>query len=610
MNISEHLKIILSTLPEQPGIYQHINKEGKIIYIGKAKNLKRRVNSYFNKNNQNYKTLQLVQNIYDIKYIIVDSDQDAFLLENNLIKKYQPYYNILLKDGKSYPSICITNEEYPRIYKTRKINKKEGIYFGPYSFGNSVDLVLELISQIYPIRDCKLKLKESDVINGKYKVCLKYHIKKCCGVCENYVSKNQYDIFIREIKEIILGNADKISQELIKQMKALSDNLQFEEAEVIKRKYNLLENFKSKTIITNTSITDTEVYGYIEDNNNVYISILKINNGSIIQGKVIEYKKNIEEDREDTLSRGIIELRQQLESNSKNVILPFQPKYIDDNIKIIIPQKGNNRKLLDLAQKNAEECKKNIIKQSDKINPEEKNIRILNTLQLKLGLDKLPMYIEMYDNSSIQGTNAVSGCVVYKMGQKSKKDYKKFIIKDANNFTDDYASMREVIYRRYKNIIENNDEFPDLIIADGGIGQMNAMKEVLENQLKLDIPIMGLVKNNKHRTSSILYGFPPKEIEIDHDDEIFHFLTQIQDEVHRFAISFHRQKRSKTQINSELNNIKGIGENTIKILLKEFKNTSKIKEASIDDLSKYIGKSKATIVKEYFKGTSKNSRDI
>lgn len=600
MVISAHIQQILASLPEKPGVYQHLNQDGEIIYVGKAKNLKKRVSSYFQKDHDSLKTRQLVGKIVDIKYVVVGSEQDAFLLENNLIKQYQPYYNILLKDGKSYPSICITNEEYPRVFKTRNIIKGAGEYYGPYSFGNTVDLVLELIHQLYPLRTCRLPLTQKGIDEGRWKVCLKYHIHNCCGVCEDYVSKEQYREYINQVRQIIKGDAHEISKILLDEMGELASQMRFEEAQQLKIKYDLIEKFKSKTIIANTNVRDTNVFGYIEQNDNIYVAMLHIHNGSIVQGQTVEYKRVVDdEQKEEILGRAVMELRTRLSSTTNDIIVPFIPDFIDKNIKISIPTQGDRKRLLDLAMQNVKQYAADRLKQQDKLNPEQKATRVLSSLQNLLKLPHLPVLIESFDNSNIQGTNAVAACVVFKMAKPSKSDYKRFIIKTVDG-QDDYASMREVVYRRYKRMLDENATMPDLIIADGGVGQMHAIREVIQDMLGLNIPIAGLVKDNKHRTNTLLYGFPPQEIGLRVTDELFHLLTQIQDEVHRFAISFHKQKRSKAQTSSELDNIKGIGEKTKTDLLKHFKSVSRLRTATLDDIAKIVGTHRASIIYDYF----------
>ncbi len=601
MNLSPKIQSILAILPEKPGVYQHLNADGEIIYVGKAKNLKKRVSSYFQKDQTSFKTRQLVKNIADIHYIVVNNEQDAFLLENNLIKKYQPHYNILLKDGKTYPSICITREPYPRVFKTRNIVKGIGDYYGPYSFGNTLDLVLDLINELYPLRTCKTLLTENGVREGKYKICLKYHIKKCCGVCEDFCSKDEYAVFIDEIRKIIQGDAAEISKHLLQQMQQLSSELRFEEAAVLKRKYDLVEKFQSKTVVTRTHLKDSDVFGYDENEDFIYISILRVHKGSVVAGQTIEYKRVIEEDKEEILGRAIVELQERLGLPVFDLIVPFMPDFIGENYTITIPKRGDAKQLLDLAMANVQQYKVDKLKQRDKLNPDQRAMRILGKLQTLLQLPKVPLFIDSFDNSNIQGTNAVAACVVFKKAKPSKSDYKRFNIKTVDG-NDDYASMREVVYRRYRDLIEDNQPLPDLILADGGLGQMNAIRKVVEEQLGLSIPIAGMVKDDKHRTSTLLYGFPPQEVGLKVTDEVFHFITQVQDEVHRFAITFHKMKRSKLQVASELDNIVGIGEKSKKDLLKSFKSLKRIQNAKLEELQKVLPNKRASIVYEYFHG--------
>ncbi len=599
--MTPHLQSILATLPEKPGVYQHLNADGEIIYVGKAKNLKKRVSSYFQKDQTSFKTKQLVKNIADIHYIVVDNEQDAFLLENNLIKKHQPHYNILLKDSKTYPSICITREPYPRVFKTRNIVKGIGDYYGPYSFGNTLDLVLDLINELYPLRTCKMLLTENGVREGKYKICLKYHINKCCGVCEDLCSKDEYAVFIEEIKKIIQGDAAEISKHLLQQMHQLSSVLRFEEAAVLKRKYDLVERFQTKTVVTRTHLKDSDVFGYDENEDFIYVSILRVHKGSVVAGQTIEYKRVIEEDKEEILSRAIVELQERLGSPVFDLIVPFMPDFIGENYTITVPKRGDAKHLLDLAMTNVHQYKIDKLKQRDKLNPDQRAMRILGKLQTLLQLPKVPLFIDSFDNSNIQGTSAVAACVVFKKAKPSKSDYKRFNIKTVDG-NDDYASMREVVYRRYRDLIDDNQPLPDLILADGGLGQMNAIREVVEHQLGLSIPIAGMVKNDKHRTSTLLYGFPPQEVGLKVTDEVFHFITQVQDEVHRFAITFHKTKRSKLQVASELDNIVGIGEKSKKDLLKAFKSVKRIQNAKLEELQKVLSNKRASIVYEYFNG--------
>ena len=596
---NNHISLLLKRIPEEPGVYQYFDKDGQIIYVGKAKNLHRRVNSYFQKDQQTYKTKQLVKHIADIKYIVVESEQDAFLLENNLIKQHQPHYNILLKDGKSYPSICITKEEFPRIFKTRTIDKRTGEYFGPYSYGNTVDLFLELIHKLYQIRTCRIPLTSDSIAKGKHKVCLKYHLGTCCGICENKVSKEDYTKWINEAKKIIQGNAIDIEKDMHKKMLELSEHMKYEKAGIIKEKLELLERFRSKTVITNTNVGEMDVFGYAEDGERVYISILHLNNGSIVQGQTIEYKKQLDETSQEMLAFGMQELREQLNSHTKDVIVPFIPDVIDENLHIYIANSGDRKKLLDLANRNVEQYKQDRIKQNDKLNPEQRATRILTELKTLLKLPSLPVFIDSYDNSNIQGTNAVSGCVVFKKAKPCKSEYKRFQIKTVEG-QDDYASMREVVRRRYQDLINENQPLPNLIIADGGIGQMHAIREAVEDQLGLNIPIAGLKKDNHHRTQTLLYGFPPIEIDMPVTSEIFRFMVQIQDEVHRYAISYHKNKRSKAQIKSQLDDIQGVGPVIKQKLLRHFGSVNKIKSASQEELVKIVGISRAAAIYNYF----------
>ena len=584
----DHIALLLKRIPESPGVYQYFDKDGQIIYVGKAKNLHRRVNSYFNKDHASSKTRQLVAHIADIRYVVVDSEQDAFLLENNLIKQYQPRYNILLKDGKSYPSICITKEAYPRIFKTRTINKKAGEYYGPYSFGNTVEMVLELIHKLYPIRTCNMPLTAESIEKKKVRVCLKYHLKNCCGICEGK-GKEEYGEWIDQARKLIKGDAHEIGRQLEEQMMEMAAEMKYEEAADLKRKIELLEQFKSKTIITNSSAKDTDVFGYDEQDDKVYIAMLHVHNGSIVQGQTIEYRRKMEEEKEELLAMGMMELRERLESTTKDVIVPFIPEVFDDSLHIHIAVSGDKKKLLDLAMQNVRQYKLDRLKQDDKLNPEQRGVRILTELQQMMGLEKLPKWIDCFDNSNIQGESAVAGCVVYRMAKPSKSDYKRFDIKTVQG-ADDYASMREVVRRRYQHILDENGALPDLIIADGGIGQMHAIREAVEDMLGVQIPIAGLKKNDKHRTQTLLFGFPPKEISMPVTSEVFRLLTNIQDEVHRFAISFHKAKRSKAQIHSQLDDLQGVGEATKQKILTYFGSVKRARAASKDEWIKLLGK--------------------
>ena len=594
----DHITLLLKRIPESPGVYQYFDKEGQIIYVGKAKNLHRRVNSYFNKDHQSSKTRQLVAHIADIRYVVVESEQDAFLLENNLIKQYQPHYNILLKDGKSYPSICITKEAFPRIFKTRNVNKKTGEYYGPYSFSYTVDTVLELIHKIYPIRTCNMPLSSDSIEKKKVRVCLKYHLKNCCGICEGK-GKEEYQEWIDQARKLIKGDAHEIGRQLEEQMMTLAAEMKYEEAADVKRKIELLEQFKSKTIITNSSAKDVDVFGYDEQDDKVYISMLHVHNGSIVQGQTIEYRRKMEEEKEELLAMGMMELRERLESTTQEVIVPFIPDVFDDSLHVHIALSGDKKKLLDLAMQNVRQYKQDRLKQEDKLNPEQRGVRILTELQQMMGLESLPKWIDCFDNSNIQGTNAVAGCVVYRMAKPSKSDYKRFEIKSVEG-PDDYASMREVVRRRYQHLIDENGGMPDLIIADGGLGQMHAIREAVEDQLGLRIPIAGLKKNDKHRTQTLLFGFPPKEISMPVTSEVFRLLTSIQDEVHRFAISYHKQKRSKSLIHSELDDFKGVGPATKQKILTHFGSVKRARTASKEEMINLLGKSLGSRVYEQF----------
>ena len=598
-NKDSHINLLLKRIPESPGVYQYFDKDGQIIYVGKAKNLHRRVNSYFNKDHQSSKTRQLVAHIADIKYVVVESEQDAFLLENNIIKEYQPHYNILLKDGKSYPSICITREPYPRIFKTRTINKKIGEYYGPYSFGYTVETVLELIHKLYPIRTCAIPISPESIEKKKVRVCLKYHLKNCCGICEGY-GKEDYKEWVDQARKLIKGDAHDIGRQLEQEMRMKSEELKFEEAAEIKHKIELLEQFKSKTIITNSSAKDVDVFGYDEQDEKVYISMLHVHKGSIVQGQTIEYRRKMEEEKEELLAMGMLELRRRLESDTKDVIVPFIPDVFDDSLHVYIAVSGDKKKLLDLAMQNVRQYKLDRLKQEDKLNPEQRGVRILTELQQMMGLATLPRWIDCFDNSNIQGTNAVAGCVVYRMGKPSKSDYKRFEIKTVEG-ADDYASMREVVRRRYQHLIEEGGQMPDLIIADGGLGQMSAIREAVEDQLGLQIPIAGLKKNDKHRTQTLLFGFPPKEISMPVTSEVFRLLTNIQDEVHRFAISYHKKKRSKAQIHSQLDDLQGVGEVTKQKILTHFGSVKRARAAEKDEWIKLLGTNRGSAIYEQLK---------
>ena len=597
LKTSEYLKGIVSNLPEKPGIYQYLNAEGTIIYVGKAKNLKRRVYSYFSKEHQPGKTRVLVSKIADIRYIVVNSEEDALLLENNLIKKYKPRYNVLLKDDKTYPSICVQNEYFPRVFKTRRIIRNGSSYYGPYSHSPSMHAVLDLIKHLYPLRTCNLNLSPENIRAGKFNVCLEYHIKNCAGPCIGLQSQEEYLKNIAEIKEILKGNTQEISRLLYQRMQDLAAEMKFEEAQKVKEKYALIENYRSKSEVVSSVLHNIDVFSIEEDGEkSAFINYLHITNGAINQAFTFEYKKKLNETKEELLTLGIIEMRERYKSASREIIVPFDIEIELNNVTFTIPQRGDKKKLLELTLLNVKQYKADRMKQAEKLNPEQRSMRLMKEIQQELHLDRLPMQIECFDNSNIQGTDAVAACVVFKKAKPSKSDYRKYNIKTVVG-ADDYASMKEVVRRRYQRAIEEESPLPDLIITDGGKGQMEVVRQVME-ELQLDIPIAGLAKDRKHRTSEVLFGFPPQTIGIKQHSPLFRLLEQIQDEVHRFAITFHRDKRSKRQVASALDNIKGIGEKTKTALLKEFKSVKRIKEATIEEVSAIIGESKAKIIKE------------
>lgn len=595
--IQNYLKGIVLNLPDSPGCYQYLNENGEIIYVGKAKNLKRRVYSYFSKEHQNRKTAMLVSKIRDIKYVVVNTEEDALLLENNLIKRYKPHYNVLLKDDKTYPSICITNEYFPRIFKTRKIIRNGSTYFGPYSHIPTLNSLLELIKNLYPLRTCHLPLTPENIRNGKFNVCLEYHIKNCKAPCIAKESHEDYMKYIQEAKEILKGNTAEIERELLKQMQQLASEMRFEEAQVIKQKYDLLENYRSKSEVVSQILHNIDVFSIEDDEQSAFINYLHVTNGCINQAFTFEYKKKLNESAEDLLMLGITEMRERYQSHSKEIIVPFPVSYELGNVTVTVPQKGEKKKLLDLSLLNVRQYKLDRLKQAEKLNPEQKSVRLMKEIQQALNLDKLPMQIECFDNSNISGSDAVAACVVFKKCKPSKQDYRKFHIKTVAG-PDDYASMKEVVRRRYSRAIEEETPLPDLIITDGGKGQMEVVREVVEDELHLNIPIAGLAKDDRHRTHELLYGFPPIVIGLKVDSPLFRLMTQIQDEVHRFAITFHRNERSKHQIASELDHIKGIGEKTKTALLKHFKSVKRIRQATLEELSEIVGPAKAKIVHE------------
>ena len=595
----ERLKAIVLSMPEKPGSYQFYDSEGTIIYVGKAKKLKSRVSSYFHTEVDRFKTKVLVSKIWNLTYTVVNTEEDALLLENSLIKKYNPKYNVLLKDGKTYPSICITNEEYPRIFKTRTINKKWGTYFGPYSHLPSMFAVLDLIKKLYQPRTCQIPLKGEEVKKGKYKVCLDYHIKKCGGPCIGKQSREDYVKNIAQAKEILKGNTREVLRDMKDEMMALAEELRFEEAEEIKQKYDLIANFCAKSEVVSHTINNVDVFSITNDENTAYINYIHVSNGSINQSFTFEFKKKLEEREDELLALGIIEMRKRFGSVSKEIIVPIPIDIELEGVTITIPQRGDKKTLLELSIMNGKQYKFDRLKQKEKLNPEQKSVRLMTELQQLMKLPRLPYQIECFDNSNISGTNAVAACVVFKKLKPSKSDYRKYNIKTVTG-PDDYASMKEVVRRRYERLKNENERMPDLIITDGGKGQMEVVREVVEGELHLDIPIAGLAKDNKHRTNELLYGFPPVTIGLKTNSELFHILTRIQDEVHRFAITFHRDKRSKSALHSELDDIKGIGPKTKETLLKQFKSVKNIKEISSEELSKAVGESKAKLIREYF----------
>ena len=597
MSTAEYLHGIVLNLPECPGIYQYLNAEGTIIYVGKAKNLKRRVSSYFTKDHESAKTRVLVTKIADIRYIVVNTEEDALLLENNLIKKYKPRYNVLLKDDKTYPSICISNEYFPRIYKTRKIIRDGSSYYGPYSHIPSMMAMLELIKKLYPLRTCHLALTPENISKGKFKVCLEYHIKNCKAPCVGLMSHEEYMENIRQAKEILKGNTEAISSLLMERMKILSDEMRFEEAQKVKEKYLLIENYRSKSEVVSATLHNIDVFSIEKDDSSAYINYLHITNGSINQAFTFEYKVRMNESKEELLQLGIAEMRERYKSQSKEIIIPFELDMEMNGVTFTVPQRGEKKHLLNLSLMNVKQYKIDRLKQAEKLNPEQRSVRLMKEIQEQLHLEKMPNHIECFDNSNIQGSDAVAACVVFKKAKPSKKDYRKYIIRTVSG-PDDYASMQEVVRRRYTRILDEQGELPDLILTDGGKGQMEVVREVIEDELNLHIPIVGLAKDNRHKTSEILYGFPPQTVGIKQGTPLFHLLENIQDEVHRFAITFHRDKRSKSQIASELDRIKGIGKIRKTALLKKFKSVSRIRKATIEELAEIVGESVAKTIKE------------
>ena len=602
------LKNIVLSMPEKPGSYQYYDENHTIIYVGKAKNLKRRVSSYFHKEVDRFKTKVLVSKIHDISYTVVNTEEDALLLENSLIKKYNPKYNVLLKDGKTYPSICVTNEYFPRIFKTRNINKKYGTFFGPYPHIGSMYAVLEVIKKLYKPRTCRFPITREGIAEGKYKACLDYHIHNCGAPCINKQSYEEYQENMRQAREILKGNTREVSKYLYDMMMKNAEILKFEIAEEYKRKYLLLDEFEAKSEVVSHTITDVDVFTIVNDdaNKNAFINYIHVKNGTINQSFTFEYKRKLEESDEELLITAIPEIRERFHSTSKEIIVPFEMEWKLKDATFFVPQRGDKKHLLDLSELNGKQYKFDRLKQAEKLNPEQKQTRLMKELQAKLKLPKLPYQIECFDNSNISGTDAVAGCIVYKGMKPSRKDYRKYNIKTVVG-PDDYASMKEVVRRRYSRMIEEETALPDLIITDGGKGQMDVVRDVVVGELHLDIPIAGLAKDDRHRTNELLYGFPPQTIALPPESELFKVLTQIQDEVHRYAISFHRDKRSKHALHSELDDIKGIGPKAKEALLSKFKSVKKIKEASLEELTEVLGQHKASILKGYFEQKEKNS---
>ena len=603
------LKNIVLSMPEKPGSYQYYDENHTIIYVGKAKNLKRRVSSYFHKEVDRYKTKVLVSKIFDISYTVVNTEEDALLLENSLIKKYNPRYNVLLKDGKTYPSICVTNEYFPRIFKTRNINKKVGTFFGPYPHVGSMYAVLEVIKKLYKPRTCRFPITKEGVAEGKYKPCLEYHIHNCGAPCINRQSYEEYQENMRQAREILKGNTREVSKYLYDLMMKNAELLRFEIAEEYKKKYQLLDEFEAKSEVVSHTITDVDVFTIVNDdaNKNAFINYIHVKNGTINQSFTYEYKRKLEESDEELLITAIPEIRERFHSTSKEIIVPFEMEWKLKDAIFFVPQRGDKKHLLELSEMNCKQYKFDRLKQAEKLNPEQKQTRLMKELQTKLKLPKMPYQIECFDNSNISGTDAVAGCIVYKGMKPSRKDYRKYNIKTVEG-PDDYASMQEVVRRRYSRMIEEETPLPDLIITDGGKGQMEVVREVIEDELHLEIPIAGLAKDDRHRTNELLYGFPPQTIALLPESELFKVLTQIQDEVHRYAITFHRDKRSKHALHSELDDIKGIGPKAKEALLSKFKSVKKIKEASLEQLAEVLGPHKAEILAKYFTEKGENMK--
>lgn len=594
-----HLRNIVATMPSQPGSYQYYDRNGKIIYVGKAKNLKNRVSSYFHKEVDRFKTKVLVSKIWDITYTVVNTEEDALLLENSLIKKYQPRYNILLKDGKTYPSICVTKEQFPRVFATRNINKKWGQYFGPYSSVSTMHGLLGIIKDLYHPRTCRFPITEEGIKAGKYKPCLEYHIRNCEAPCIGKQTREGYTQNIEQAREILKGNTREVQKLLYEKMMQAAEELRFEEAEMMKGKYNLLEKFASKSEVVSHTITNIDVFSLTEDDTRAYINYMHVTNGSINQAFTYEFKKKLDETADDILTLGIMQIREQVGSDAREIVLPFEPETHIPDVTITVPMRGEKKHLLELSEMNCRQYRFDRLKQAEKLNPEQKQTRLMKELQKALGMKKMPYHIECFDNSNISGADAVAGCVVFKGLKPSKKDYRKYNIRTVEG-PDDYASMKEVVRRRYARLQEEKQPLPDLIITDGGKGQMEVVRQVIEDEMSLGIAIAGLAKNDRHRTNELLFGFPPAVIGMKTDSELFRVLTRIQDEVHRYAITFHREKRSKHALHSELDDIRGIGPKTKELLIKDLKSIKRIKTADLQTLTKIIGSSKGKILYEHF----------
>ena len=601
----EHLRGIVSNLPSKPGSYQYYDREGTIIYVGKAKNLKNRVSSYFHKEVDRYKTKVLVSKIWDITYTVVNTEEDALLLENNLIKKYQPKYNILLKDGKTYPSICITKEFYPRIFKTRVINKKFGTFYGPYSHISTMYALLDVIKKLYKPRTCRLPLTEEGIRQGKYRPCLDYHIKNCGGACIAKQTHEEYMKNISQAREILKGNTREVERILFEEMQQLAAELKFEEAEEVKKRYLLLKDFCSKSEVVSHTINNVDVFSVTDSDNLAFVNYIHVTNGNINQAFTFEFKKKLDETDTELLPLAIVQIREKLGSTSREIVVPYEIELPLEGVTLTIPQRGDKRTLLELSEMNGKQYRFDRLKQVEKLNPEQKAVRLMKEIQAALKLPKMPYQIECFDNSNISGTDAVAACVVFKKMKPSKKDYRKYNIKTVVG-PDDYASMKEVVRRRYTRLVEEGQPLPDLIITDGGKGQMEVVREVVEDELHLDIPIAGLAKDDRHRTNELFYGFPPMVVGMKTDSELFHMLTHIQDEVHRFAITFHRDKRSKHALHSEMDDIRGIGPKSKEALLKAFKTVKKIRDSSTEELAAVVGRQKAELVTSHFRQEETN----